>query len=627
MRARRISVGGILGAVWLVATAAAGGSLEKLGIHVTTGAAAGYVADSECQTCHAGLYASYQHVAMARSFRRATATNAPEARQARYLHAASGQTFELDRVGETLLFRRYLDGPGGERRHLFETAVSWILGSGNHARVYLYQTPEGELYQLPLAWYGQTNTWGMAPGFDRPDHEGVTRRVKRECLFCHNAYPEVPTGSDVYGEPPLFPAELPEGLGCQRCHGPGAAHLQAAYAEESSMAEVREAIVNPGKLAPERRDDICFGCHLQPSVALPGVRRFERADYSFRPGEPLSSYLVQVDVEEDGKSRHERFEINHHPYRLRQSRCYEASGARLSCLTCHDPHRKVPVAERAAHYRAACLSCHQPKEGDFRHPPLVTSETSDCVSCHMPQHRPQDVVQVLMTDHLIRRQPAGPDWVAPRAESEPVLTAVTLTDGAAAPTARLGEIYRTVAVLRASYQKEAAARLERLVEDEHPASAAPYLDLAEALMLGRRFDRAASLLTSLLGRVPEPYAARAWLGLTRFQAGERLAARLELERAIAPPDGSVASREARKFQPEARFNLGLVLLAQDQPALARSHLEAALAERPNLASAWYYLFVANRALGRNTEARVALERCLAIDPNHPRARQAESPGD
>jgi hypothetical protein len=56
------------------------------------------------------------------------------------------------------------------------------LGSGDHARTYLCQTPGGETFQLPLAWYSQIRGWGMAPGFDRPDHEGVLRRVRRECL-------------------------------------------------------------------------------------------------------------------------------------------------------------------------------------------------------------------------------------------------------------------------------------------------------------------------------------------------------------------------------------------------------------------------------------------------------------
>ena len=70
--------------------------------------------------------------------------------------------------------------------------------------------------QEAVAWYTQTRSWGMAPGFDRPDHDGVLRRVRRECIFCHASYPDLPAGADAYGAPQVFPARLPEGIGCQR---------------------------------------------------------------------------------------------------------------------------------------------------------------------------------------------------------------------------------------------------------------------------------------------------------------------------------------------------------------------------------------------------------------------------
>lgn len=41
-----------------------------LGYAVTEGAAPGYLPDSACATCHTDLFASYQHVEMAKSFAR-----------------------------------------------------------------------------------------------------------------------------------------------------------------------------------------------------------------------------------------------------------------------------------------------------------------------------------------------------------------------------------------------------------------------------------------------------------------------------------------------------------------------------------------------------------------------------
>lgn len=289
----------------------------------------------------------------------------------------------------------------------------------------------------------------MAPGFDRRDHEGVVRRVRRECMFCHNAYPDVGSGSDVYGAPQVFPAELPEGTGCQRCHGPGAEHSRVAMAEEIDFEALSSSIVNPASLTPEVQRDVCYQCHVQPMAALPGVRRFGRGDYSYRPGEPLSDYLVQMDVRKTGKPPAARFEINHHAYRLEQSRCFARSYGALGCTICHDPHRKVSAAERAAHYRAACFGCHQqdacgrPDAAPAAHGEMT--DDADCVSCHMPKRRTQDVVHVLMTDHRIRRFPGGEELVAPLEESDPTIRDVQLTEPESVEGIAVRELYRAVA--------------------------------------------------------------------------------------------------------------------------------------------------------------------------------------
>ena len=42
--------------------------------------------------------------------------------------------------------------------------------------------------------------------------------------------------------------------------------------------------------------DVCMQCHLETtSVELPQmIRRFDRSIFSFRPGEPLGSYIVPL---------------------------------------------------------------------------------------------------------------------------------------------------------------------------------------------------------------------------------------------------------------------------------------------------------------------------------------------
>jgi Flp pilus assembly protein TadD len=539
----------------------------------------GYVDDSVCGNCHADRARTYQHVGMSRSFARARGAAAIEDFDAPpFFHAPSQQYFEMRRHGPDVVFRRYQLAADGAPIHVFEQVVDWIIGSGNHARTYVYRVPAGDLYELPLSWYSATREWGMSPGYDCPDHEGVIRRVRHECMFCHNAYPAAGSDSLTYWRSQAFPAELPQGIGCQRCHGPGAEHAKT---------KTRESIVNPARLPAKLRNDICYECHMQPTVVLPGLRRFGRDIYSFRPGQSLADYSVAIDVDEAGMSRSDRFEINHHPYRLEQSRCFTASEGRLSCLTCHDPHRKVTDA---AHYRKACMSCHAT--------PHRASE--DCTACHMPKRRPQDVVHTVMTDHFIRRNPAGPDFLASRAEREPQVTRVEAAD----------DLYAAVAYVRATSGASAGAvrRLESLLAARKPDPIEPWLDLGSGQLRQRQWETLEKTALHVLERDPKQELAIEWLAIAR--AG------------LTGSSDAAIRVLSNLTRPEAAFNTGVLLMTSGRTAEAIPHLERALAERPNLAAAWYRLGEARQECGDGNGAIDAFRRALEIDPAHARAKAA-----
>jgi len=131
-----------------------------------------------------------------------------------FYHAKSLNHYEMIRRGDDLYFKRYQLDDENKPINAYERKVDWILGSGHPTRSYLYQTTAGELYQLPIGWYTRTRSWGMSPGFDSKDHQGIARLVRRECMFCHNAYPEVAQGSDMHSRLQNIPLRL-----CRKVQG------------------------------------------------------------------------------------------------------------------------------------------------------------------------------------------------------------------------------------------------------------------------------------------------------------------------------------------------------------------------------------------------------------------------
>src|SRR5205807_6391183 len=106
-------------------------------------------------------------------------------------------------------------------------------------------------------------------------------------------YPETAPGQDAWGREPRYEGRIPEGIDCQRCHGPGREHVKAVNAGEPAQ-KIRAAILNPKRLEPERQLEVCMQCHLETTTrSLPtAVIRFDRNIFSFRPGQALSDYIL-----------------------------------------------------------------------------------------------------------------------------------------------------------------------------------------------------------------------------------------------------------------------------------------------------------------------------------------------
>ncbi|NOS99726.1 MAG: tetratricopeptide repeat protein [Phycisphaerales bacterium] len=577
-----------------------------------TSAIPGYISDTACAECHRELYDAYAHVGMARSFYRPSPDNIIENwRDARVVHAESNRHYEMSLRDGGMFFKRWQIDADGRRLNEIERKVDWIVGSGNHVRTYLYQTESGEIFQLPVCWYTQDGKWAMAPGYERRDQQDFMRPISRDCMFCHNAYPDVPHGADAFGKLPVYPRELPQGIGCQRCHGPGQDHVRLAGQTDSTLGQVRGAIVNPSKLDAQRRDDVCYQCHLQPTVLHTSlVRRFGRNDFSYRPGQPLEDYLLVLDYD-DGPDKSARFEINHHPYRLRQSRCYVESDGRMNCLTCHDPHRKPPPERRAAHYRAKCLTCHQADDCKADSTPAANGATTsahdasaDCVSCHMPSRRPRDVVHATMTDHLIQRGPPDPAWLVITKEAHsdsPAPSSLYFPErGPVGPSAN---IYRAMAPVLDD-QLSATIDFYQAIKAVDCTDPTPNLLLASALWRIGRLDNAAATLATIIQKDMDNVFALLQMGITHSEARRFESALPYLERAF----------ERDPESPEIRYHLGRALAGDGKADRGIELLRSAIARRDNYVEAHTELGNVLARQGRIDDAIAQFRTALANDP-------------
>lgn len=572
--------------------------------------ASSYIDDRRCAECHGELWGSYQKLGMSRSlspFDASTAIEAFDDERSEFYHAPSRMHFQMRVRDGRMVVRRYRQRSDGTRINDREQEVDWVIGSGHHVRGYLYGNATGELFEIPIVWYTQEHAWGMAPGYDLAEHQDFDRPITRQCLGCHNAYPARIAGDDSFGTAPLFPRELPHGIGCQRCHGPGARHVELAVEADADLAAIRTSIVNPAELRADRRDAICLQCHLQPMsrrtsiVGCTGV-----GDYAFAAGDALSEHVLYLELDEQTEQA-DRFEINHHAYRLFQSQCFRASGDRLHCLTCHDPHAQVEMDDRAAHYRQRCLTCHARSEClDLQ----GQDADADCVACHMPRRRTQDVVHVVMTDHKIARrsQLAAPTAEIAEAEIANDLPIRSYVWRGATEESEATRRARMIAKLR-DHDPTLVSTLTwpHVVADEPSAAARLELgiELAQAQLVVGRAESAVQTLKGLISAGHDAACIHANLGTALVILRRYEQAIVQLEAAL----------NKEPHRPETHYNLGLALAKLNRTSQAEDRYREAIRLRPTYAKAHFSLGNVLAKAGKFDEAAESFQRVLALKPD------------
>jgi Cytochrome c554 and c-prime len=341
-----------------------------------------YAGSRVCSECHPGEAALQSRSGHARTL--SPVGRLPLARR------LDGTTVRDPLVAEVIWSYRLRDGQLHLERktpgQVEECILEYAFGSGHHATTFVNVIDPRlpAILEHRLTYYPREDAVGITPGHiasARPPWitahgSAPPPDLARRCFSCHAT--QVSAGVD----PAIDMTTMIPNVTCERCHGPGRAHVAAARRgapeAELSLPFGLDRWSAEGVLA------LCGDCHRHPSFAHPE---------QIRPDDPR---LV-------------RFQ----PIGIMQSKCYTKSGGGFSCVTCHDPHARTSTDRPA--YDAICLSCHsvrvarappggaetlpvQPAHGAGATCPI--SPEHRCVECHMP--RVDGGQFFLVSDHWIR---------------------------------------------------------------------------------------------------------------------------------------------------------------------------------------------------------------------------------
>jgi predicted CXXCH cytochrome family protein len=575
-------------------------------------ATSGFVGAQACARCHQQIHDTWQAGRHSKMLQRASAASVKGDFSAGSV-TLRGDRFRLRATNGDYFITSSLTGAEQEYR------VEYTLGS-RRIQHYLTTIDKGRIIVLPPTWDVQRQVWMHNMDIVRPDenHQKPVQQWNKDCVGCHVSQQE----NNYRPESAEYATRwVDNGTSCERCHGPGRAHVQAYEKPGPRPPGMTPLIVRPTRLDPKTSSMICAQCHSLRNAINPDFAAGRNYYDYFMPRleyDPTSGNDPPYWA--DGRPR--RF--SNDAIGLWQSQCFLRGQA--TCTSCHnDPHEpdidKNP--QLAARNNTLCTGCHQEIGGRLsahtRH--AESSSGSSCIECHMPKTVVS--IKATMRDHTIG-VPAPENTVAfgipnacteCHADKKPAWAVDAL--GKWWPNGRRTKLVKRAEAFAAARANRPEA-LERLVAISADDTMVPLVRANAAGYLRNYPDARAG--TALLAATKADHPAIRGVAISSLgqRAAQDVPARAAVLGALDDPE-----RAVRIAALVALVNIGgSPLAAADQARFARVGREFATMERIYQDDAGFErdLGVVHLLDGELERAAAALQISLGLEPGRPSTR-------
>ncbi len=603
-----------------------------------------YVGSSVCFSCHQSEASAWRESHHALAWTRPSAeTVVADFDGTEFVHDGMSSRFRIESDGSYHITVTEKNGVTTDYR------VHSVAGI-EPLQQYLLETEPGRLQSFDVVWDTEDKRWfHLYPDQDLPPSDalhwtGPYKNWNARCAECHATGFEKGYDQSLRRYASIF-SEI--GVGCEACHGPGAAHLEWAAAPDTWAAP--EGVDGYGFsqsfASAEATIQQCATCHS---------RREAHADTSPLPGtsfhDAYGLALLQPGLyHADGQILEEVYVhgsfLQSRKYAMGVGclECHDAHSADLRsegntlCMQCHSPagNSDFPSVRRAVydsaehHFHAPgsagaqCISCHAPEQvymgndwradHSFRVPrPDLAAQTGApdaCTSCHVGQSSAWAAAEIAARypESRHRRPHFGSVLAAGRSDA----TAARSDLAALAQDKSLPGIARATALWLLESESDAglAAQLVPLLSDRDPVVRSAAVRLQRSAAAEARVLRLLEVLDDPVRSV-RMSAAQALLGAP--VARLPIARQAELDAAMSEWRAAMASRV--DF-PETHLQLAGVALTLRAFPQAEAAFREAVQLDPQRVEAWIML-VRLAAATRGTEAAMTvIEQALAVLPD------------